>query len=235
MFFEQNNLTAIEENIIDLCKIKNFTWIQYLKEKNEITEHVEFYEKDHFYVCYNKVMKYIEFYNLSKNNILYEIILKFKDNYFFFQVLYDDIFKKKNNKKNDFVIPEEIKNKKLFFYNDIISFKKAKEETVDNYYLEKCNINIKFLFKSEINIKKIILITKSKYEKIKLSIHSDYNNEVVNRRKTSNITNNITFFFFFHYDLMPLTNIYGFIYHNNNLASLIDLDYYFVNPSLKIK
>lgn len=231
MISDCDYLTAIEENIIDLCKFKTFTWIQYLKEKNDISEYVEFYNKECIYISYEKTMKHIKFYGLQKNNFLYEIILYFENNYFFFKVLYDEILKK--NKTNEFIIPEEIKDKKLFFYDEIITFKKLKEESIDNYSLEKCNINIKFLFKSEINIKKVELITKKKYDKIKISIDSDYNTEVINKRKISSFINNITFFFFYHYELMPLSNIYGFIFFNNNLSSLIDLDYYFFNPAKK--
>lgn len=213
-------LTPLQKNLIDICKIKTFTWSQYLSLQNLIE--IPYYNKDEIYINYDDVMKYVKLESLKidkKKINYYRIVYKIKDYYFIYKVLIDNQYKNIEIEQNNYTYDK----KNSFIYPTVLYFlEKNKVEDLDKYLLHRLYINIKCLFKMEIEIIKIVLITVKEYNKILSQIYSDYNTQTLNKNKTSD--DDITFFFFYHPTYMIKKNIYGFEFHNSNSNNLKDID-----------
>jgi hypothetical protein len=220
-FIKINMLTPIQNNLVDLCKFKTFVWAQYLAKNNKIN--LKYYKKDEIYVNYNDIMKHILFVSLSidvKKINYYKLIYQIENNYFVYKILIDTQFKNLDLEYNNYTLEN---NKNTFVYPTVIYFlEKTKLEELDKYLINRLCINIKCLFKMEVEIIKIVLITEKEYKKILSQIYSEYTTQTLNKNKTS--YDDITFFFFYHPEFMPKKDIYGFEYHNSNSNNLKDID-----------
>lgn len=219
-FIDVDMLTPLQKNLIDLCKIKTFTWSQYLSLQNLID--IPYYNKNEIYVNYDDAMKYVQLESLKidrKKINYYRIIYKIKNYYFIYKVLIDNQYKNLEIEPNNYTYNKE----HSFIYPTVLYFlEKNKIEDLDKYLTHRLCINIKCLFKMEIEIIKIVLITESGYNKILSQIYSDYNTQTLNKNKTTD--DDITFFFFYHPTYMLKKQIYGFEFHNSNSNNLKDID-----------
>lgn len=222
-FTSVNFLTPIHINLSDICKLKTFAWAQYLAKQNLIN--VPFYNKDEYYISYKETLKYVKLYSLEidlKKINYYKLVLNIYDNYFVFKILIDTQYKNNEQEVNNYTF-EKNDSKNVFIYPTVIYFlEKTKQEYIDKYLIYRLCINIKCLFKMEIEINKIILITEKKYKKMISNSYSEYTTQTMNKNKTT--YDDITFFFFFHPELMSDKKIYGFEFHNSNSNNLKDLD-----------
>lgn len=224
-FIRVNFLTPIQINLSDLCKLKTFTWAQYLAKQNLIN--VPFYNKDEYYISYKESLKHIKLYSLEidlKKINYYKLVLNIYNNYFVYKILIDTQYKNIEPEANNYTFEKsDEKNINVFIYPTVIYFlEKTKQEDIDRYLIYRLCINIKCLFKMEIEINKIILITEKKYKKMLSNSYSEYTTQTMNKNKTT--YDDITFFFFFHPEFMSDKKIYGFEFHNSNSNNLKDLD-----------
>lgn len=219
-FINVDMLTPVQHNLVDLCKFKTFTWAQYLALQNKIN--IPFYNKDEIYINYEDIMKYIKFDYLGidvKKINYYKLVYKIQEYYFVYKILIDTQYKNTDFETNNYTLDK----KNAFIYPTVIYFlEKNKTEELDKYLFTRLCINVKCLFKMEIEIIKIVLITEKEYKRMLSQIYSDYTTQTLNKNKTT--YDDITFFFFYHPDFMVKKNIYGFEFHNSNSSNLKDID-----------
>lgn len=222
---EFNNIdylqTPILENLIDLCKVKTFTWIQLLCRNGTLSD-IEFYDSKTIYVDLEQSLKKItiEFFGVEKDNSKnYKLVLTHNNKYFIYKLVLDEtVLKNEKKQQNDYEYEDG------FVYPEILYFyKKIKNETITNKFLiSRFYCHIKALFLGTVSIKKICLIDRNRLQKIQALSSSDYNTQKINYNMMS--YSDITFVFFYHPTLNPLENIYGFEYYNTNPVSLVSID-----------
>lgn len=213
--------TPILENLIDLCKVKTFTWIQFLCRNGTLTD-IEFYDPKIIYVDLEQSLKKItiEFFGVEKDNSSnYKLVLVCNKKYFIYKIVLEKSVPKNEKKqinyyeyKDGYVYPEI-----LYFYDKI-----KNETTTNKFLISRFYCHIRALFFGTVSIKKICLIDRNKLQKIQALSTSDYNTQKLNFN-TMNYQD-ITFIFFYHPTLNPLENIYGFEYYNTNPVSLLSND-----------
>lgn len=211
----------ILENLIDLCKIKTFTWIQFLC-KNDMLNNVEFYDPKYIYVDLQQSLEKIkiEYFGSEKDrDNYYKLVLSYNKKYFIFKLVLEDIAPKNERKqvndyeyKNGFVYPET-----LYFY------KKMKNEVSTNKFLvSRFYCHIKALFYGTVTIQKICLIDRSRLQKIQNLVSSEYTTQTLNSNMMT--YDDITFIFFYHPSFNTFENMYGFEYYNTNPVSIVSID-----------
>lgn len=213
--------TPTLENLILICKIKTFTWIQFLCKNNKL-DNVDFYDPTSIYVdlklCLQKID--IEYFGNETNNLRnYKLVLKNNNKYFVFKIVLDEIApKQEKNQNNDY------EYKDGFIYPDTLYFyKKMKTEvTANKFLMSQFYCSPKALFFGTVSIKKICLIDRAEFQKIAMLSSSDYTTQKLNYNTIN--YHDITYIFFYHPEYNTFNDIYGFQYHNTNPVSLVSID-----------
>lgn len=223
MEFTPVNYTKVPilENLIDICRIKTFTWIQFLC-KQEVLNNVEFYNPKQIYVDLKQCLTKIEiesFENEKEKENYYRLVLSYQKKYFVFKLVLEDLMSKNEKRQNN-----DYKFKNGYIYPEILYFyKKMKNEIYTNKFLiSRFYCHVKALFYGVVSIQKICLIDRSRLQKIQNLSSSEYSTQVLNYNMMSYA--DITFIFFYHPILNTFENMYGFEYYNTNPVSLIAID-----------
>jgi hypothetical protein len=210
------------ENIVDLCKIKAFVWVQLLAKDNQIKD-VDFYVPDRIYVDTRKAFTFIDKVTFSINRSSIKLEFEYKGISLFFAIELGPIEKKQYN---PFTVGE-----KDFAYPGTLHFRvKPSEEKVDCLTTERLFCNVRALFYDTISIAYIDLIDKAKYDTYMSNTSSKYTNQRLNTNSMD--YSDITFTFFHHPKLLPLSNIYGFEYRLSNPVSSNSMDIRIKKPKL---
>lgn len=202
--------TPSYENIVDICKIKAFVWVQLLAKKNLLKD-VEFYRPGLIYIDTKKVFTFIEkvIFSINRNSIKLEFV--YNGVSLFFNIELGAIEKKR---PNTFEV-----NPKDFLYPSVLRFKvKPSEEKEDYLSAERTFCNIRALFFDTISIHSITLIDNIIYNSLNTKSVSKYTKQVFNPNSID--YSDITFTLFHHPELLPLSEIYGFIYNISSPVSL---------------
>lgn len=210
------------ENIVDICKIKAFVWVQLLAKKN-LLKNVEFYKHDQIYIDTKKAFTFIEKVIFSINRTSIKLEFKYNGISLFFAIELGIIEKKRPNL---FEV-----NQKDFLYPTLLRFRvKPSEEKVDCLSTERVFCNIRALFFDTISIHSIILIDRAKYDSYISNTMSKYTKQSFNLNSID--YSDITFTLFHHSDLLPLSDIYGFVFNLSNQVSSNVVDIRLKKPKL---
>lgn len=207
------------ENIVDLCKIKAYVWIQLLQRDGKVSD-VDFYDKENICVDTDKVFETFEVDVFTNNDSSYRLILSYKSTKLYFR------FETKSVEKKD--PPLFIVEKDAFMYPNVMYFKaKPKEVGFDRLAEDRILCNIRTILFGTISIKKIYLIDDQEYKKLISRVSSPYSKETLNNSLEAN---DITFTMFYHPELLPQNKIYGFYYHITNPTSIMTVDIRLLRP-----
>lgn len=228
-------LKEIYYNYIDICILKTFVWAQYLHNDKQINFD-PYYSKDEFYLDVDSAVKAIKLHKFEINTDgedEFRITMTYDDKYYFVYKIIDTIQLSKDleNITNNYTVNKTQTN--WFVFPDVILFlEKLKDpERLNVYSHVRRNITPKVLFKAELEIKKMFLITSEKYHSIISSVYSKYTQGIINKHNI--LYNDISFLFFSHPEYFPLDKIYGFKYIYNNNVTLLAVEYRFSVPDKK--
>lgn len=210
----------IKKNLIDFLKLKSHVINCSIKNTNKIIN-LEILKKV-FCIEYKTV-----------NAIIDRIILRYDDNVYVFHISFSMI---NEINKNKIINDTEINYENVNIYPNIIYvlentqlLKKNKNIDIKEFDIinkKKLYCNLKHtLFKLENEIINIELITKEKYENIKILAYSPYTNEKLNDYSLSinDFALNI-----FYVPNEKVSNIRGLKYETKSPSSIISLDYRFI-------
>lgn len=228
--------TPVLENIIDICRIKTFVWIQLLC-KNKMLKNIEFYDENSIYVDLKLCLKNIQIEFFGENKDIdrnYKLVLKHDNEYFVFKLVFEESMPKTEKKQtNDYTYNNGHNNG--YVYPEILYFyKKIKNDVYFNKFLvSRFACNIKALFYGGITIQRIILIDKQGFQKILSLTASEYTTQKINYNMLN--YSDITYVLFYHPTLNTIDNIYGFKYYVSNPASLFSIETRIKRPQKNIK